>query len=347
MSGFGCDELPYSVAIPFLSLNALCVLANMTQIFFVFRHFLCRKSAPDGNDGFNHKLGLVSTVAMILLLITSILIFCSLLVFQLCPSNSTNISLYRRLTLAAEIFTLSAYVSINASFFYRIVLAFENSIVDIKNKNSKLHKCISIIITVESILLTMYAAAAIVWLQASIKIQKIFFFVCYIMVVVVVLVHIILVIFLVKFFVKQLKYMFAFFASANVNHNSNDGINKVTRKLLNTATKTYVSYVFTIISTAILVLVLLLISLSLSSFEISVNNGNSEVIYTILICSHFTIMNIDNVINTLCLSLQWPFSSKLYVFFCKKFHLIIMSKFSNQFKNASVDVCMTRNLTME
>ena len=51
-------------------------------------------------------------------------------------------------------------------------------------------------------------------------------------------------------------------------------------------------------------------------------------------------MNIDIVINTLCLSLQWPFSSKLFLFFCKRFHLIMMSKFSNEFKNASIDIAI-------
>ena len=340
MPAFGCDDLPYYVVIPFVSVNALCVLFNLIQIAFVFTHFFSQKCATDGKDGFNKKLGFVSTMATIFLLITSILLFCLVILFQLCPSNRTN-GPYWMVALATPIFILASYVSISASFFYRVVLAFKNSIADIKNKHNKLHKFISILITVESILLIVFAAAQVTWSQASVKTQKIVFYVCYITQMVVMWVHIILVIFLIKYFVKQLKYMFAFFANGdkNVNHHTNDGISIVARKLINTATKAYASYVFIIISTATGIL-FAAIFIPLSTFK--TNKGNNNVIYTIAICSFYTVMNIDSVINTLCLSLQWPFSSRLYVFFCKKFHLFMMSKFSNEFKNASIDIVIGR-----
>ena len=133
MSRFGCEELPYYVVIPFLSVNGLCVFVIAVLVTFVFTNFLCGKYArdPDSNGGFNKKLGLISTIATIFLLITSILLFFLLTLFQLCPSNRLNAT-YLKLILITPISMLCGYVSISASFFYRVVLAFENSIGDIK-----------------------------------------------------------------------------------------------------------------------------------------------------------------------------------------------------------------------
>ena len=355
MSAFGCDKLPYYVVIPFLSINALCVLVNVILIAFVFTRFCCGKCAGKNNDGFNKKIGVVSTIAMISLNVTSIILFCLVFIFVSCPSKRTNGSLYLTLAFIAPIFILSGYVSISASFFYRVVLAFKGSIVDIKNKNNKLHKIISILMAVESILIIIFGAAAIIglYLQVSNKLQKNLFYICYVSEMIVVLTHVVLVMFLIKLFVKQLKHMFAFFSSTNnnvngtcINHssdNSNDGIARVSRKLINTATKAYASYVFTIISTVVC-WVFAIIFIPLSGFKPNDADSN-KVIHAISICLFYTLANIDSMINILCLSLQWPFSSNLYLFFCKRFHLIMMSKFSNEFKNASIDMEPDKNIT--
>ena len=247
---------------------------------------------------------------------------------------------------------------VNFTFLIRVINAFKGSLIDIKSNNIKLQNCLNFAILVEFILYFCIVCCNILYeLSLFEKEGNIFLLISFISAMLVMIIHVILIIFLLIFFIKQLRILYSFATGIpnvtrsiscspgdnvqnNTINNNNDmnisNTSQMSLKFVKIATKTYVCFIISVISTGLCFLLLLLFA-PLGQITLINNNTNQHFWFVI----SFTMFNIDSALNAICLTLQWPFASNIYYILCKNTNNKTIKRFLKQFNHKNETIAMT------
>lgn len=285
MSGFGCENISYTVVIPCSVVNSIITILNFVIVVYALRKFAGAKIAS--------SFKIICITALILLTLTSIFEGLAFYRYAECPPTRWKSSFYNIVFFGYVLTVPFSLMAIYILLTMRVTAAFNTSAFRLSTKLT----CYFYFFTIFQFIyfIVVYIVAIYFVSRSQTKATENIVSTCAFLSALWILLYIFNFVAVVCVFIKKLRY----FAVSILKDRQEDQI-----QILNTTIKIVFCCSFAI-GSSMLVIVLLIIDATLPQdygFDLIIN----------------TFYSIDSLINGICLILQWRFSEKIYFKLCSK-----------------------------